>query len=113
MDVEIHGGLSRDGLAGRSPATCAAPSAGMLVHPITCDQRGGLDATSTAGNEENGGRSVVSANVPLGNQRQHSKRLSLFLSIPYNQKKTQAVSSPVDFMRIFPRIVNSLAFVFV
>lgn len=51
--------------------------------------------------------------VPLANQRQHSERLSLFLSISYNQKKTQFVSSPVDIMRIFPRNVNSLAFLFV
>lgn len=35
MDVQVHGGLSRDGLARRSPATGAAPGAGMLVHPIT------------------------------------------------------------------------------
>lgn len=40
MDVQIHGGLRRDGLAGRSPATGAAPRAGMLVHPITCGHRG-------------------------------------------------------------------------
>lgn len=39
VDVKIHGGLSRDGLAGRSPAAGAAPSAGVLVHPITCGQR--------------------------------------------------------------------------
>lgn len=41
VDVKIHGGLSRDGLAGRSPAAGAAPSAGVLVHPITCGQRRG------------------------------------------------------------------------
>lgn len=41
VDVQIHGGLSRDGLAGRSPAAGAAPGAGMLVHPITCGQRWG------------------------------------------------------------------------
>lgn len=35
VDVQIHGGLSRDGLAGRSPAAGAAPGAGVLVHPIT------------------------------------------------------------------------------
>ena len=52
MDVQIHGGLSRDGLAGRSPATGAAPGAWMLVHPITCGQRGGGDKTSRIGNED-------------------------------------------------------------
>lgn len=39
VDVQIHGGLSRDGLARRSAATGAAPGAGVLVHPITCVQR--------------------------------------------------------------------------
>ena len=51
VDVQIHGGLSRDGFAGRSPATGAAPGAGMLVHPITCGQRwgGGGGETSREG----------------------------------------------------------------
>lgn len=39
VDVQIHGGFSRDGLAGRSPATGAAPGAGMLVHSTTCARR--------------------------------------------------------------------------
>lgn len=40
VDVQVHGGLRRDGLAGRSgPATGAAPGAGMLVHPIACGRR--------------------------------------------------------------------------
>lgn len=39
VDVQIHGWLSRDGLAGRSSATGAAPGAGVLVHPITCSWR--------------------------------------------------------------------------
>lgn len=54
VDVQIHGGLSRDGLARRSPTTGAAPGAGVLVHPITCGQRrgGGGNKTSRAGEEE-------------------------------------------------------------
>lgn len=34
LDVQIHGGLIRDGLAGRGPAAGAALGAGMLVHSI-------------------------------------------------------------------------------
>lgn len=49
VDVQIHGGLSRDGLAGRSPATGAAPGAGMLVHPITCGQRRGRQGEQSRG----------------------------------------------------------------
>lgn len=39
MDVQIHGGLARDALAGRrSSATAAAPGARMLVHSIAYDR---------------------------------------------------------------------------
>lgn len=49
VDVQIHGGFSRDGLAGRSPATGAASGTGMLVHPITCAQRSGGGGHKTSG----------------------------------------------------------------
>lgn len=94
MDVQIHGGFSRDGLAGRSPATGAAPGTGMLVHPITCGQRGGGrwgDKTSKAGDEEgeeeeDGGEADPSLRLPslvllANNQRQHSESFSVFLSL--------------------------------
>jgi len=52
VDVQIHGGLRRDGLTGRSPATGAAPGAGVLVHPITCGlMKGGGGGRSRAGDE--------------------------------------------------------------
>lgn len=51
VDVQIHGGFSRDGLAGRSPATGAAPGARMLVHSITCARRRRGEGT---GREEGG-----------------------------------------------------------
>lgn len=38
MDVQIHGGLTGDGLARRSSAAGAAPGAWMLVHSIACIQ---------------------------------------------------------------------------
>ena len=41
MDVQIHGGFTRDGLAGRSPSAGAAAGAGVLVHSIACTGRGG------------------------------------------------------------------------
>lgn len=78
VDVQIHGGLSRDGLAGRSPAAGAAPGAGMLVHPITCGQRWG-GKTSTVGNEESEEDGEADpplrlpARVLLASQRQHSE----------------------------------------
>jgi hypothetical protein len=40
MDVQIHGGFTRDGLAGRSPSAGAAAGAGVLVHSIACTGRG-------------------------------------------------------------------------
>lgn len=51
MDVQIHGGLTRDGLAGRSPAAGAAPGARMLVHSIACGQ--GWRQGEYSGVEEN------------------------------------------------------------
>lgn len=78
MDVQIHGGLSRDGLAGRSPAAGAAPGAGMLVHPITCGQRWG-GKTSRIWNEEReeDGEADPSLRLPArvlhANQKQHSE----------------------------------------
>lgn len=86
VDVQIHGGLSRDGLAGRSPATGAAPGTGMLVHPITCGQRREDKQTSRAGDEEGGeeetGEADPSLRLPsrvlLTNVMQHS---GSFLSV--------------------------------
>lgn len=85
MDVQIHGGFSRDGLAGRSPATGAASGAGMLVHPITCAQRRGETRRAKPGSEKGEKDSEADPSFPLqsldllANQRQHSE-LSLSLS---------------------------------
>lgn len=119
VDVQIHGGFSRDGLAGRSPATGAASGAGMLVHPITCAQRRGETRRAEPGSEKGEKNSEADPSLPLqsldllANQRQHSERsLSLFfffllvppffLSLSESQNKTQSVVSPVNIMRISP-----------
>lgn len=88
MDVQVHGGLSRDGLARRSPATGAAPGAGMLVHPITCGQRRGRQDEQSRGMKkvEEDGEADPSLRLPslvlLANQRQHSESfLSFSLSL--------------------------------
>lgn len=113
MDVQIHGGFRRDGLAGRSPATGAASGAGMLVHPITCAQRRGETRRAEPGSEKGEKNSEADPSLPLqsldllANQRQHSElSLSLFfpsswcplffLSLSESQNKTQSVVSPVN-----------------
>lgn len=50
MDVQIHGGLAGDGLAGRrSSATAAAPGARMLVHSIAYDRGDRVDGSGGIG----------------------------------------------------------------
>lgn len=81
MDVQVHGGLSRDGLAGRSPATGAAPGAGMLVHPITCDQKGETRRAEPVDDEEDGEADPslrLASLVLLANQKQHSESFLSF-----------------------------------
>lgn len=65
MDVQIHGGFTRDGLAGRSPAAGAAPGARMLVHSIACGQGG--DKASGAGLER---KSRPFTQCPLFSERE-------------------------------------------
>lgn len=66
VDVKIHGGLSRDGLAGRSTTTSAAPGVRVLVHPITCGQKRADETSRAAVMEEKMGEGgpVASATVP-------------------------------------------------
>lgn len=88
MDVQIHGGFSRDGLAGRSPATGAASGAGMLVHPITCAQRRGETRRAEPGSEKGEKNSEADPSLPLpsldllANQRQHSELSLSFFFLP-------------------------------
>lgn len=50
MDVQIHGGLAGDALAGRrSSATAAAPGARMLVHSIAYDRGDRVDGSGRIG----------------------------------------------------------------
>lgn len=86
VDVKIHGGLSRDGLAGRSPAAGAAPSAGVLVHPITCGQRRVETRRAQPGMERGGEREKdPTATVPRSAReskaafREKKKRFSVDL----------------------------------
>lgn len=97
VDVEIHGGLARDGLAGRSPATGAAAGAGMLVHPITCGQRVGGGGWDEQGRMSRAwwGSSVPGQIRRVGYRPVFGPRTSGCLT-------SSSVSSRLETMRIFP-----------
>lgn len=109
MDVQIHGGFTRDSLAGRSPATGATPSGGMLVHSITCGQRRGGDKTRREAEREAGEMERRSVTwllfVSVVSERKGADVLqaSSFLCSPGESRHNPIRSS----MRIFPGKLNT------